>query len=452
LIREREKKMKRISLTLAVLIVGAVLLVGCTLKEEPKQYTKPEQTETIDPPDASGDISDKQANNLSGLISGDPFSEDEIRDMAKEEIECADSYITDVYSNVSLDEEGEFDKAEYKIFQGKDGTKYCAELKYEDSEYYFTLNNENEENILSLSTYAYYYGDVFEFIDLNMDGYADIKFLKEEGAMNSVYDFYLWDAHTMNFIKAECEDELLFTDMEVYDGYLQLWGRNSGSSGAITKYKWDGNKLARISEEEYHADDTAYSDTDAWCFTRDDIRINGKDILDITYEQLLRTFGKPVETKTFKINPPAAEPDHFEYIYVCVYDGFECEFYTGENEKIPEPEDIVFKFDITGEEAQLDCELFIGIDKDELDLRYGINKLYKLDDTESYDLNNIRNVLKSYKPEGYYSEYEKAAIVYHDVNGFEEPLAKALVLLFDDDSGYDTDRVERIVFGYPTAG
>lgn len=441
---------------LAILTALVMLLAGCTLTIKKEQGPN----DNLDN-DLSGEVTDMSDNSnedTSDDTAGSPADGKDfigaVEDMDNIKIECADSFITDVYSSLTYDVEKNFKEAKYIIIQGKDGTKYSAELRYDSKEYtyYFTVKNEGGEDLLSLTTYASYYGDVFKILDLNMDGYADIQFITAEGTMNSVYDFYLWDNAARNYVKAECDEELLFVDLKADKDYLQLWGRNSGGSGVIERYKWEGNKLVKISEEEYHADDAASGDADAWCFTRDDIKIDGKDILDITYEQLLRTFGNPAKTKTFKINPPATEPDHFEYIYVCVYDGFECEFYTGEIEKTPEPADIVFKFDITGAAAQLDCELFIGIDKDELDLRYGISKIYKLDDAESYDLNNIKSVLKGYKPDGYYSEYEKAAIVYHDVNSFEEPLAKALVLLFDDDGGYDTDRVDRIVFGYPTAG
>ena len=434
--------MKRVTLTL--LAVTIFLLVGCTVT------VKPEQKETIVNPSSSfeGLLQYPSDNSSTG-----GFDEDEIKDMSNEKIECADSYITDVYSKVSMNEENKMEKAEYKIIQGKDGTKYSAELSYDSKEYTysFTINDESGINLLSLTTYASYYGDVFRILDLNMDGYADIQFLTGEGTMNSVYDFYIWDAAARKFVKAECEDELLFIELEINEGYIRLRGRNDSSSGIITEYKWEGNKLIKVSVDEYHADDEDSAENSDWRFTQDDIKINDKTILGITYDELLRTFGNPVETKTYKINPPATEPDYFEYIYVCVYDGFECEFFTGQNEKIPEPADTVFRFDITNQSAHLECELYIGIDKDELDLRYDINKIYRLNDAENYDLSNIQNVLWSYKPEGYYSDYEKAAIVYHDVNSFEEPLAKALVLLFDDDMGYDTDRVQRIVFGYPTA-
>lgn len=460
---------------LVILVVLIFLLTGCTISINNERDTpgitngnisgaaddnapgSPTDTTLQDPTESTPDES-------AGSPDGSAGSDEALYDgMDKVKIECADSFITDVYSSIIMDEKDNFKEAKYSIIQGKDGTKYTAELRYDSKDYiyYFKVHDESGKNLMSLTTSASYYGDVFEVLDLNMDGYADIKLLTAEGTMNCVYDFFLWDAAAQKFTKAVCDEELLFAEMEAHEDHLQLWGRNSGSSGVITKYKWEGNKLLKISEEEYHADDAdAGADTDpdagadadtggisGWRFTKDDIKINGKTILGISYEQLLQAFGQPVETKTYKINPPTAGPDYFEYIYVCVYNGFECEIYIGDDEKTPEPADSVFRFDITSPDARLDCELYIGIDTDELDLRYGINKFYRLNEAESYDLNNIKHVLESYKPEGYYSGYEKAAIVYHDFNSFEEPLAKALVLLFDD----DTDSVERIVFGYPTA-
>lgn len=435
LLKEKRLKMKRI--TLAMLMVVILLLVGCTV------VVKPEKTETNNNSSSSFDgLSVDPSDNPS--VS--PFDENEIKNMSNEKIECADSNITDVYSKVTLNEEDDLDKAEYKINQGKDGTKYSAELKFDSKEYtyYFTIDDEGGQNLLSLSTQAPYYGDVFKILDLNMDGYADIQFLIAEGTMNSIYDFYIWDASVRDFVKVECDDELLFRELEVCDGYLQFWGMNDGSSGVIEKYKWDGNKLVKMSEEEYHADDEASSEDDEWKFTPDDIKLEGKTILGMTYEQLLEAFGEPVETKQFQVNIP--ESDTIGYFYVCVYDDFECEFYSGENKNGPAPTDTVWTFDLTGPYVRLDCELRVDTSMDDLDLRYSINKFYDLNETEeSYDLNNIRTILENYKPEGYYSEYDKAAIVYCDPESFGDSNAKALVLLSRD----DYESIQRIVLGYP---
>lgn len=460
--------------TVLVIITALGLLIsGCTAAiNERKNIPDPQNGDLLgattgsipdNPTDSTqGNSNDSIQDNTAGSLTDGADSSIAVEEgMENKKVECANSYFTDVYSKSTFDGNNKFKEARYIIIQGKDGTKYSAELKYDSQEYtyFFTVKNEKGNTLLSLNTHASYHGDVFKILDLNMDGYADIQFITAEGTMNSVHDFFLWDADAMNFVKAECEDELLFTEIEVQEDYLKLWGRNSASSGIITKYKWEGNKLVKISEEEYGADDEDMNETSnedsnekkEWRFTAEDIKIDGKTVLGISYEQLLQTFGDPIETKTYKINPPATEPDYYEYIYVCAYDGFECEFYTGPNEKIPEAGDTVRRFDITSEDEQLDCELFIGIDSYELDMRYGINKIYELNGTESYDLNNIKNVLKSYKPEGLYSEYEKAAIVYHNADSFEDPLAKALVLLFDDNMSDGTDRVGRIVIGYPTA-
>lgn len=374
-------------------------------------------------------------------------------------IECEDFFITNVREFLTFSGD-EFKKAEYDIVQGKDGSKYSGELSYDNEEYTykFNLKNEDCENQLSISAYASYYGDVIEILDVNMDGYADVKYTEQEGTLNSIYGIYVWNDTIKNFIKVKCDDELTY--FEVFDGYLECWAKNDWQSGVVKKFVWDKNTLVKVSEEDYKTDDynedmgndnTGSEQSEDWAFTPDDIKIDGNTVLGTTYEQLVKTFGKPVEITTYKINPPATEPDYFNYFYVCVYDEFECEFSTGENERDPEPTDTVLRFDITKLNANLDCELYIGMHTDELDLRYSINKIYYLNGDESYDLNNIKNVLESYKPDGCYSEYDKAAIVYHDPESFEEPLAKALVLLFDEDIVGEEDRVQRIVFGYPTA-
>ncbi len=459
---------------LMIFVALALLLAGCTTVINGGPDTPDKQ---------SGDLSGATNGNISenpddstpdnaegGLDKGADFNAAIAEGMENTKIECADSIITDIYSDTILDENKNFKEAKYIIIQGKDGTKYSAEIKYDSKEYtyVFTLNNEKGTTLLSLNTYASYYSDVFKILDLNMDGYADIQFITGEGTMNSVYDFFLWDAGAMKFVKAECDEELLFTELEVNKDYLQLWGRNSASSGVVTKYKWDGNRLVKISEEEYQADDEASNETSnetsnedsnedlnvfpdeasneasnentEWRFTPDDIKINRKPIYGITYDQLLKTFGQPIEIKQYQVNK---SPNN-SYLYTCTYDGFECNFYSGEEGDSPASTDTVRTFDITGTHASLECQLYIYLTKEDLYNGFGIEKYYDLNGSEeNQELSNIKTILRNYKPEGSYSEYSKAAIVYGDTKSFD--ISTAMVLLFYGDQ----ISLDRIVFGYP---
>jgi hypothetical protein len=136
----------------------------------------------------------------------------------KLKIKCADSYTTNVNETITYNKD-EFEKAGYEIIQGKGGTKYSAELcSYEEGEYNFTLKNEKGKNLLTLSTYGGF-DEIIKFLDVNMDGYADIQFLEQSGALNNSYALYVWDNSSNNFIKVKCEEML--SNFEVHDGFFR---------------------------------------------------------------------------------------------------------------------------------------------------------------------------------------------------------------------------------------
>jgi hypothetical protein len=82
-----------------------------------------------------------------------------------------------------------------------------------------------------------------------MDGYADIQFLEEPGAINNSYKLYVWDDFERNFAKVKYDGMLSY--FEVHDGYLECWGKNDANSGVIEKLVWEGNNLIKESEENY---------------------------------------------------------------------------------------------------------------------------------------------------------------------------------------------------------
>ncbi|QNU67821.1 hypothetical protein EHE19_005005 [Ruminiclostridium herbifermentans] len=184
--------------------------------------------------------------------------------------------------------------------------------------------------------------------------------------------------------------------------------------------------------------------TEPFLFGEKDIYINNKPVLNSTYAQLIKDFGLPKEINKFKINPPATEEDYFKYFKVLAYDGFECEFSLGEEDSEVEDTDNIFRFDITNEKVQLDCGLRVGMTTDEILSKYGKRDIYNINGTNE-DSEFIKIILESYKPDGYYSEYSQAMIIYFDQDKFEDPLAKALILLINN------NKLDRIVFCYPTA-
>lgn len=180
-------------------------------------------------------------------------------------------------------------------------------------------------------------------------------------------------------------------------------------------------------------------------FSPEDIRMNGKEILNMSFIQLIENYGQPIEEKCFKVQLPATED--LDYLNVCVYEGFQCEFFPNDEEEVIDESDTVFRFDITSDSVKLDCGLKVGMSVEEVQALFGDRTIYSLDsENEEYEVMNIKAVLENYKPNDYYRGYEEAIIIYHDIDTFEEPIAKALVLLIEE------DRIVRIVFGYPTAG
>ncbi|MDO3675712.1 hypothetical protein [Paenibacillus ehimensis] len=173
----------------------------------------------------------------------------------KLKIECANSFTTNVNQTIYYNK-NKFEKAKYDITQGKGGTKYSAELSFDNKEYlnHFTLKNEKGENLLTLSTEASSSNEdiAIKFLDVNMDGYADIQFLEEEGTINNRHALYVWDDSAKNFVKVKC-DEML-SHFEVYDGYLKNWQKGSANSGVIQKLVWKNkDTLIKESEEQYQA-------------------------------------------------------------------------------------------------------------------------------------------------------------------------------------------------------
>lgn len=176
----------------------------------------------------------------------------EYYEVENQKVECANANITNVNGTITYNK-NKVEKAEYIIVQGKGGAKYSAELS-RDKEYniHFTLKNEKGKQLLKLTTYGEF-SDAIYFLDLNMDGYADIQFLNEPGAMNNRYDLYVWDENVQNFVKVKCDEMLSY--IEVYDGYIKNWQRQSADSGAIQILVWkDSNTLIKKSEEPYKAD------------------------------------------------------------------------------------------------------------------------------------------------------------------------------------------------------
>lgn len=266
-------------------------------------------------------------------------------------------------------------------------------------------------------------------------------------------------------------NEVTCTEESVQLGSIEdIWSYNTGRSDSIILFRKNEKypvKMTYSSELQYQsvkgnktADPAQVSVipqvTAEWGFAMSDICSGKKPLLNITYKKLIQLFGLPGHIRTYKINPPAAGPDTFEYYYVVEYSGMVFEFFLGyQPKKLPSETDTTFRFDLAGNGPELDCGLKVGMTVREVTDRFGERRIYNLEadqsDTEKMiaegnELNDIKHVLTSHKPSDMYNNYQKAMIIYADPDKFDESIkAQALVLLIKE------SKVDRIVFGYPTA-
>lgn len=200
-------------------------------------------------------------------------------------IECAKSFSASIHEIIDYESE----TIDYDILQGKNGKRYTAVLNFGgDDRDSFILKNDNDKDILNISLGGVEPNREVIFIDVNLDGYVDIQTVDIEGAMNSLYNLYVWDEAAGNFVKVECDTEISY--FEVNDGCLVTWEKGGADSGIQKVLSWKDNKtLVKISEEEYHTDDWSDSDTEIIENTKDISSIEEKNI-DILVENGLRVF------------------------------------------------------------------------------------------------------------------------------------------------------------------
>jgi hypothetical protein len=206
----------------------------------------------------------------------------------KQNIECANSFSATIHEIIDY----ETKIIKYDIIQNKNGKRYSAEINFGgDDRDVFTLKNDHDKNLLNITLGGGEPNSEITFIDVNLDGYADIQAVDAAGAMNSLYNLYVWDESANNFVKVNCDTEISY--FEVNEGCLVTWERGGPDSGIQKVLSWkDNNTLVKTSEEEYHTDDWSDSDTET---AEEDIsgieNTNGtEENLDFLAENGLRVF------------------------------------------------------------------------------------------------------------------------------------------------------------------
>ncbi len=221
----------------------------------------------------------------------------------KQNVKCANSFSTSIYEIIDYETE----TVKYDIIQGKSGKRYFAELSFggDDSYINFTLKNDNDKNIQKIALRRGDPNEVITFIDVNLDGYADIRALEAPGAMNSLYKLYVWDESANNFVKVKCDADISY--FEVNEGCLVIWQRGGFDSGTQTVLTWKDNKtLVKVSETEYQAnDDLSDSDTNE--------KIKYTDNLCTDNENVLFSFKIANSAKTLSVCQSKTKPDFIVY-------------------------------------------------------------------------------------------------------------------------------------------
>ncbi|MDP4095063.1 MAG: DUF5991 domain-containing protein, partial [Bacillota bacterium] len=281
------------------------------------------------------------------------------------------------------------------------------------------------------------------YAQISIDGFQTLKRLQakaygDENRIKFTFDKYLQD----NVQEPYKKGDTLLSLEKTNSAILTTWGKIQPMLESNAK----SHKTCFSKEQLNKSSETNSNKTETWTFGVKDLYIDGKPFLGQTYDRILKNFGQYENYSTYKVRPPATEEGTYNYFGVLQYNDMEFEFALGEEERNLTSSDEVFRFDITGSNVELACGLKVGMTTDEVISKFGPRDIYNLNgNNNSFELSAIKHVLKSYKPVGYYSGYSKGMIIYFDPEKFDDMLAKTVVLLIKD------DKVDRIVFGYPTA-
>lgn len=141
----------------------------------------------------------------------------------------------------------------YSITQNMDSTEYTANLSIDFNEeeyeykYCFELSDGTGSQIQNLE-WKTNFENYPEFMDLNQDGYLDLKIVIDNTPRYDINQLYIWDATKQSFEKVKSSETIGY--FEVNDGYLKNWVNNKKGTYVCQKLVWDGISLVKESEEK----------------------------------------------------------------------------------------------------------------------------------------------------------------------------------------------------------
>lgn len=168
------------------------------------------------------------------------------------EIECAQGKTIKVTEEISYPDKEAF----YELYvEGKETPDYFLQHKIEGEpwDYQNTVTVYDSEG-LCLQTFnweSWQAEDYLTFLDVNLDGYADLQTVTAKGTSYDVHELYTWKETEQKFEKVECDGVL--ADMEVRGDRIWNWVR-SIPGYVVEVYRWDGNRLIMESQEYIEPD------------------------------------------------------------------------------------------------------------------------------------------------------------------------------------------------------
>ncbi len=94
------------------------------------------------------------------------------------------------------------------------------------------------------------------FVDINFDGYVDLRLKKREGGgpyvVNQTYDYYIFDISKFKFQFNEEASDVGNPTPSIHETVFGYWRNGfSGTSGTVSEYKWVGRHLVQVHGYDY---------------------------------------------------------------------------------------------------------------------------------------------------------------------------------------------------------
>lgn len=182
------------------------------------------------------------ATNLLSLLHGYGLNDCLQRECIVEHIECSEDREIEVYKDIQYPEMC----ARYCF--GKE-REYWADyqiLSMDDRSYQMRFSLYVQSNMIQTLEWNSYFVKYPEFIDVNEDGYVDMKVVMDSAPAYDIVELYIWDGEKNCFEKVICEEQL--AHIESKEGNLWNWTR-SGEGYILQIFSWENNVLVKESEE-----------------------------------------------------------------------------------------------------------------------------------------------------------------------------------------------------------